>query len=121
MLKIRVDQKNVFREEARRAFLIRLYNYLHERVPGYFADLDYETALAHVDSLVTEAQELGFRTQNQIRRFTVAVTAATGHAGDYPPKWLSKIASRPHSSAPMRLLDIEDALIHFVRSPGGKA
>jgi hypothetical protein len=120
MLIIRTDQKNEFREEVRLTFVLRLYNHLQDRVPGYLANLDPETALAHVENLVADARELGFRTRNQIRRYAVVEAAASGHAAQIPPAWLPVIANRPRSSAPMRLLAMEDTLLHHERSQGGR-
>ena len=112
---IRPNQITAFRDEIRRVFVRRLYDHLDDRVPGYFANLDLKAALSHVDNLVVEAMALGFCTRNQIRRYAVVAAAASGHAAEIPPAWLPEIASRPRSSAPMRLLAIEDALLHLGR------
>lgn len=108
-----------FRAKTRFEFVSRLCDHLHDRVPNYFAGLDPEAALAHVDDLVSRAEELGFRARNQIRRFAVVEAAASGHAGKTPPAWLAEIANRPRSSAPLRLLALEDALIHIGRTRPG--
>lgn len=115
MLRIQPKQMEALRTQARVGFVRRLHAYLDDLAPVYLAGIEPAAAEATVDALVSRAQARGFRRRDQIRRYAVVEAVASGRATGTPPAWFDKLAGAKRPSPALRLLALEDALIHLGR------
>jgi len=117
MLQLRPNQMQALRAAQRKIFAARLHEHLQARAPAYLKGLDPKTARAEVTAIIDDAQAMGLAHRDQVRRYALVAAFAKGRADCALPDWFWDIALRDRPSPPLRLLELEDALIHLGRAP----
>lgn len=116
MIKIRPEQIDIFRPRVRDNFILQLHDYLIERVPSYFQDTEVAISRESIKMIVMKAEKCGFLERDHIRRYALVHVAASKNPDVALPVWFEDIANKERPSAPLRLLELEDALLHLGRT-----